>query len=119
MGRKEYCSSRGLGFSTLNRHLKQQTVWSLWALSELDGQQRSYRLLERVEGVSQKSLTATLSGLERDGFVRRSITAQVPIRVDYEATALGHELIVKFQRFFWSWSGKGRGVHSRMIELDS
>jgi hypothetical protein len=27
----------------------------------------------------------------------RSITAQVPIRVEYEVPALGHELIVKFQ----------------------
>jgi hypothetical protein len=58
-----------------------------------------YRLLERVEDVSQKSLTATLGGLERDGLARRSITAQVPIRVDYEATTSGHELIVEFQLF--------------------
>jgi DNA-binding HxlR family transcriptional regulator len=105
MGRKEYCSSRGLGFSTLNRHLKQQTVWSLWALSELDGPQRSYRLLERVEGVSQKSLTATLSGLGARWLRAAQHYRQVPIRVDYEATALGHELIVKFQPF----SGVGLG----------
>jgi DNA-binding HxlR family transcriptional regulator len=47
--------------------------WSLWALSELaaDGPLRFSRLLERVEGVSQKSLIATLRGLERDGLVRR------------------------------------------------
>jgi hypothetical protein len=45
---------------------------------------------------AQKSLTSTLRRLERDGLVR-SIPAQVPIRVDYEAPALGHELIVKFQ----------------------
>jgi DNA-binding HxlR family transcriptional regulator len=74
-------------------------------LSELtsEGPLRFSRLLERVEGVSQKSLTATLRGFERDGLVRRSITVQVPIRADYEATALGPELIVKFQPF-WSWS---------------
>ena len=45
---------------------------------------------------AQKSLTSTLRGLERDGLMR-SIPAQVPIRVDYEAPALRHELIVKFQ----------------------
>jgi DNA-binding HxlR family transcriptional regulator len=55
--------------------------------------------LERVEGVSQKSLAAILSGLEHEGLVRRSIAAQVPIKLDYEATARGHELIVKFQTF--------------------
>jgi len=42
------------------------------------------------------SLTSTLRGLERNILVR-SITAQVPIRVEYEVPALGHELIVKFQ----------------------
>jgi len=79
--------------------------WSLWALSELtsDGPLRFSRLLERVEGVSQKSLTATLRGLERDGLVRRTVTVQVPIRVDYEATPLGNELISRFQPF-WSWA---------------
>lgn len=79
--------------------------WSLWALSELtsDGPLRFSRLLERVEGVSQKSLTATLRGLERDGLIRRTVTVQVPIRVDYEATLLGHKLIVNFQPF-WAWA---------------
>jgi DNA-binding HxlR family transcriptional regulator len=77
------------------------SVWSLWALSELtsEGPLRFSRLLESVDCLSQKSLAATLRRLERDGLVRRSITVQVPIRVDYEATALGHELIVKFHPF--------------------
>jgi DNA-binding HxlR family transcriptional regulator len=61
------------------------------------------RLLERVEGAAKKSLTSTLRGLERNVLVR--IIAQVPIRVEYEVLALGHELIVKFQPFS-SWSGK-------------
>jgi DNA-binding HxlR family transcriptional regulator len=51
----------------------------------------------------QKIAYRSLSGLERDGLVRRSITAWVPIRVDYEATALGHELIVKFNLFRVGW----------------
>jgi DNA-binding HxlR family transcriptional regulator len=82
------------------------SVWSLWALSEVtsEGPLRFSRLLsDPVEGVSQESLTATPRRLERDGLVRRSITVQVSVRVDYEATALGHELIVKFQPF-WIWS---------------
>ena len=79
--------------------------WSLWALSELksNGPLRFSRLLERVEGVSQKSLTAMLRGLERAGLVRRTVTVQVPIRVDYEATSLGRELIARFQPF-WIWT---------------
>lgn len=53
--------------------------------------------------MSQKSLTATLGGLERDGLIRRTVTVQVPIRVDYEATPLGHKLIANFQPF-WAWA---------------
>src|SRR5271154_2447746 len=42
--------------------------WSLWALSELagNGPLRFSRLMDRVEGVRQKSLTATLRHLERE-----------------------------------------------------
>ena len=45
--------------------------------------------------------------------MRRSITVRVPIKVDYEATALGHELIVKF-RPFGVWSvGERSQPHDR------
>ena len=59
--------------------------WSLWDLAELcdDGPLRFSRLFERLQGVSQKSLTATLRALERDGLVTRTVVVQVPIRVDY------------------------------------
>jgi DNA-binding HxlR family transcriptional regulator len=78
--------------------------WSLWALSELagDGPLRFSRLMERVEGVSQKSLTATLRHLERDGLVKRTVTVQVPIRVDYEATPLG-KAFVQETHPLWMW----------------
>jgi DNA-binding HxlR family transcriptional regulator len=78
--------------------------WSLWALSELakDGPLRFSRLMDRVEGVSQKSLTATLRHLERDGLVRRTVTVQVPIRVDYEATPLG-KAFVQETHPLWMW----------------
>jgi DNA-binding HxlR family transcriptional regulator len=78
--------------------------WSLWALSELarDGPLRFSRLMDRVEGVSQKSLTATLRHLERDGLVKRTVTVQVPIRVDYEATPLG-KAFVQETHPLWMW----------------
>ncbi|MCI0755326.1 winged helix-turn-helix transcriptional regulator [Teichococcus vastitatis] len=81
--------------------------WSLWALSELteDGPLRFSRLLERIDGVSQKSLTATLRELERDGFITRTVTAQVPIRVDYAATPLGHALIERVHPL-WLWAAE-------------
>jgi DNA-binding HxlR family transcriptional regulator len=85
--------------------------WSLWALSELfeNGPLRFSRLLERIEGISQKSLTATLRQLERDGLVTRTVTVQVPIRVDYEATDLGLDLIGRFEPF-WLWVADNRNA---------
>ena len=38
-------------------------------------------------------LTQTLRTLERDGLVTRTVTPSVPVRVDYELTALGRTLL--------------------------
>ena len=78
--------------------------WSLWAMSELAaaGSMRFSQLLRRVEGVSQKSLTATLRQLERDGLVKRTVVVQVPIRVDYEATEMGLDFVRKVHPL-WMW----------------
>lgn len=58
----------------------------------VDGPQRHGELARRIAGVSQKMLTQTLRTLERDGLVTRTVTASVPVRVDYALTPLGHEL---------------------------
>ena len=47
-----------------------------------------------IGGISQKMLTTTLRGLERDGFVTRTVFPTIPPRVDYELTDLGRELLV-------------------------
>ena len=38
-------------------------------------------------------LTQTLRTLERDGLVTRTITPSVPVRVDYQLTALGQTIL--------------------------
>jgi DNA-binding HxlR family transcriptional regulator len=58
-----------------------------------DGPQRYSDLSRRIAGVSQKMLTQTLRSLERDGLITRSVTPSVPVRVDYELTALGQTLL--------------------------
>src|SRR6204780_5117994 len=58
----------------------------------LDGTARFSQLLRRIEGVSQKMLTQTLRGLERDGLVRRTVSPEVPVRVEYALTETGPTL---------------------------
>jgi DNA-binding HxlR family transcriptional regulator len=63
----------------------------LCALAE--GPQRYSDLGRVIAGVSQKMLTQTLRTLERDGLVVRTVTASVPVRVDYQLTPLGEGLM--------------------------
>lgn len=62
-------------------------VGALW-----DGSVRFSQLRRRVEGISQKMLTQTLRGLERDGLVRRTVHPEVPVRVEYALTEAGRTL---------------------------
>jgi len=67
--------------------------WSVLVVMLLSDQPRRFNELKRmIGGVSQRMLTRTLRGLERDGLVTRTLFASVPPRVDYELTALGHSL---------------------------
>ncbi|MEU8048346.1 MULTISPECIES: winged helix-turn-helix transcriptional regulator [Micromonospora] len=68
--------------------------WSvLVVLTLADGGKRFSELARRIEGVSQKMLTQTLRGLERDGLITRTAYATVPPRVDYALTGLGRSLL--------------------------
>ena len=80
------CPSR----QALDRIGDRWTVLILGAL--VDGPQRFTQLAHRIEGISQKMLTQTLRGRERDGLVTRTVHATVPVRVDYELTELGQTL---------------------------
>ena len=58
-----------------------------------DGKQRFNALRRQLSGISQKTLTTTLRGLERDGFVERTFFPTIPPRVEYELTGPGLELL--------------------------
>ncbi|SRR6266511_924479 len=68
--------------------------WSVYVLYVLgkDGTLRFTALRARIEGISQRMLTVTLRGLERDGLVARTVYAEVPPRVEYALTTLGSTL---------------------------
>ncbi|MEU6782537.1 helix-turn-helix domain-containing protein [Nonomuraea angiospora] len=68
--------------------------WVTLLLTALaQGPRRYSDLSRRIAGVSQKMLTQTLRGLERDGLVSRTLTPSVPVRVDYALTPLGESLM--------------------------
>ena len=67
--------------------------WTVLVVGALTGGPlRFSELAARIDGVSQKMLTQTVRGLEQDGLVRRTVTAAVPVRVDYELTDAGMTL---------------------------
>lgn len=68
--------------------------WTVLVVGKLGaGPMRFGELKDAVGGISQKMLTTTLRGLERDGFVTRTVTPTIPPRVDYELTAMGVGLL--------------------------
>ena len=68
--------------------------WTVLVMAELARGPQRYRELQRmVPGISQRMLTLTLRGLERDGLVSRTVFPTIPPRVDYAVTDLGRTLI--------------------------
>jgi DNA-binding HxlR family transcriptional regulator len=67
--------------------------WSTLIVSVLSsGSKRFSELRREIPSISQRMLTLTLRGLERNGLVNRTVTPTIPPRVDYELTELGHSL---------------------------
>lgn len=67
--------------------------WSVLIIMTLGrGPLRFNELRRAIDGISQRMLTLTLRGLERDGFVTRTVHPTVPPQVDYELTDLGRSL---------------------------
>ena len=67
--------------------------WSVLIITLLgDGKLRFNEIKRLVDTISQRMLTLTLRGLERDGLVKRTIFPTIPPRVEYELTELGRSL---------------------------
>jgi DNA-binding HxlR family transcriptional regulator len=67
--------------------------WSVLIVVLLgDGPKRFNEIKRMVGGISQRMLTFTLRGLERDGLVTRTVFPTTPQRVDYALTKLGGSL---------------------------
>jgi DNA-binding HxlR family transcriptional regulator len=71
------------------------------------GPQRYTWIGRVIPGISQRMLTLTLRGLERDGLVSRTVHATIPPRVDYELTDLGRTLISPLWNLY-CWASENR-----------
>ena len=68
--------------------------WTVLVVSALgDGPKRFNELRRALGSISQRMLTLTLRGLERDGLVTRTVFPVIPPRVDYDLTKLGRSLL--------------------------
>jgi DNA-binding HxlR family transcriptional regulator len=68
--------------------------WSVLVVTKLgSGSKRFNELRREIGGISQRMLTLTLRGLERDGLVTRKVIPTSPLGVEYDLTALGRDLL--------------------------
>ena len=94
--------------------------WSMMTIVALeDGEQRFGELRRAMAGISQKMLTATLRGLERDGYVSRRVTPTRPASVHYALTDLGREALEPVRALAQSAVSRMDAVHAARRDYDS
>jgi DNA-binding HxlR family transcriptional regulator len=68
--------------------------WSVQIVAALADEPRRFTELRRaIEGISQRMLTLSLRGLQRDGLVARMVFGTVPPSTCYSLTALGRSVL--------------------------
>lgn len=91
--------------------------WSMLVILALGGYgtMRFNELKYKIGDVSQRMLTVTLRNLEHDGLITRTIYAEVPPRVEYELTSLGHSFKEQIAVLAnWATSNAGE-IHKRRL----
>jgi DNA-binding HxlR family transcriptional regulator len=84
--------------------------WTVLVVGVLGGGAKRFSEIRRALGsISQRMLTLTLRGLERDGLVTRTVFPTIPPRVDYELTKLGRSLL-KPVNGLGLWARQNRAV---------
>src|SRR5438046_745933 len=99
MGKAPFKQPPELEYTPANCHAREMLVrigdkWSVYIIHVLGaaGTLRFNELRSRVAGISQRMLTVTLRGMERDGLIVRKVYPEVPPRVEYSLTELGATL---------------------------
>ena len=111
MAKKAIARPAELEHTPANCHAREMLArvgdkWSVYVIHVLGdaGTLRFNELRGRVDGISQRMLTVTLRGMERDGLVTRKVYPEVPPRVEYALTRLGRTLR-QLVRGLVDWSG--------------
>jgi DNA-binding HxlR family transcriptional regulator len=87
--------------------------WSVLIIIMLtEGPRRFSELKRAIGGISQRMLTLSLRGLERDGLVKRTVFPVVPPRVEYELTPLGRSLHAPV-------GALGEWARNHLVEIDA
>lgn len=78
--------------------------WRMIIILALEDEPRRFGDLKRCIGdVTQSVLTENLRGLQRDGYLTRTVNPGPPIAVTYELTPLGRRLLAVLKPLvFWS-----------------
>lgn len=89
--------------------------WSILIITALKADTRRFSELKReIPDISQRMLTQTLRKLERDGYVGRVVTPQIPPRVDYSLTDLGQSLCTQLAPLAqWALDSRDRIAEAR------
>ena len=91
--------------------------WSVLVVMSLgDGTYRFNELKRSINGISQRMLTLTLRGLERDGLVERTFFPTIPPKVTYALTGLGRSLREPVGAL-GQWAIEHRGTVERSRDL--
>lgn len=91
--------------------------WSVLVVTRLGERPMRFNELRRtIGGISQRMLTLTLRGLERDGLVTRTVVPTIAPRVDYALTALGRDLLQPVSALgAWALHNQGKIARARAI----
>jgi DNA-binding HxlR family transcriptional regulator len=75
-------------------------------------------LHKTIPMISERMLSLTLRGLERDGLLSRHVFAEVSPRVEYQLTTMGRTLLPALQGLVDWVAGNADGVKAARIAFD-
>ena len=93
--------------------------WSVQVIAKLGDRPQRFNALRRsIEGISQRMLTLTLRGLERDGLVVRTVHPTVPPSVEYALTNLARTLLEPIRGLAAWASGNRTAIQDARARFD-